>query len=161
MERESKKDKLLDLFFKVGVIIKGIDGFFEIIGGFIFIFVSSQSINRIILWLTQHELTEDPGDLIANWSVQWAQGLSVNAKIFGAIYLFTHGIIKIVLVLSLLRQKLWAYPTAIIIFFVFILYQIYRYFYSPSLGLIALTVLDAIVIILTWREYRKLKLAGV
>jgi len=161
MEKETRKEKLLDLFFKIGIVVKGIDGFFEIIGGFIFLFISSQSLNRIIVWLTQHELTEDPGDLIANWSVQWAQGLSLNAKIFGAVYLFTHGIIKIILVLSLLRQKLWAYPTAISIFFIFIIYQIYRYIYFPSFGLIILTIFDAIIIILTWREYKKLKLAGI
>jgi len=36
----------------------------------------------------------------------------------------------------------------------FIFYQLYRFFYTPSLGLIVLTVFDLIVMVLIWHEYR-------
>ncbi len=157
MEKENKKGKLLDLVFKIGVIGKGIDGFLELIGGFIFLLVSSDAINRMVIWLTRRELIEDPGDLVSNSLIQFARYFSINAKIFGAVYLFTHGAIKIILVLSLLRRKLWAYPTAIAVFSVFVIYQIYRYIYAPSVVLILLSALDAVIILLTWREYKRLK----
>ncbi len=58
---------------------------------------------------------------------------------------------------ALLRGKLWAYPWAIGVFAAFGVYQIYRYFISQSGWLIALTVLDAIVILLTWFEWRRVR----
>ncbi len=37
-------------------------------------------------------------------------GLTGSAVQFGAIYLLSHGVVKIVLVTALLRNKRWAYP---------------------------------------------------
>ena len=48
----------------------------------------------------------------------------------------------------LLCRRLWAYPTAIAVFAAFGVYQVYQYTFSH------LTVLDAVVITLTTREYR-------
>jgi uncharacterized membrane protein len=38
---------------------------------------------------------------------------------------------------------------------IFIGYQLYRIALDPSAGLIALTVFDAVIVTLTWREYRR------
>ena len=46
---------------------------------------------------------------------------------FAAIYLLSHGVIKVVLVASLFRELLWAYPAAIVVFTLFIVYQLYPY----------------------------------
>jgi uncharacterized membrane protein len=43
----------------------------------------------------------------------------------------------------------------IIVLLIFIAYQLYRIVLNPSAGLIALTVFDALVVALTWREYRR------
>ena len=64
--------------------------------------------------------------------------------------------IKVLLVYALLRRKLWAYPVAIGVFAGFSVYQMYRYVIQPSGWLIALTVLDVIVILLTWAEWHRL-----
>ena len=68
-----------------------------------------------------------------------------------------HGLIKAVLVYALIKDKLWAFPWAIGVFTAFAIYQIYRYFVQPSGWLIALTVLDAFVIALTWLEWQRVK----
>jgi uncharacterized membrane protein len=60
-----------------------------------------------------------------------------------------------VLVIALLLNKLWAYPSMIIILLIFIGYQLYRIVLNPSAGLITLTVFDALIVALTWREYRR------
>jgi len=57
------------------------------------------------------------------------------------------------LVVGLLRNKLWSYPASLIVLALFILYQIYRFYYTQSAGLIVLTVFDVIVMILIWHEY--------
>ncbi|HLZ94139.1 MAG TPA: DUF2127 domain-containing protein, partial [Candidatus Dormibacteraeota bacterium] len=66
-----------------------------------------------------------------------------------------HGLVKIVLVAALLKNKIWAYPWMIAFLIAFILYQLYRMTFAPSIGLAGLTVFDAIVTWLTIREYQK------
>lgn len=61
---------------------------------------------------------------------------------------------KIVLVVALLRQKRWAYPWMIAFLMLFIAYQCYRIVIAPSIGLALLTLFDAFVVWLTWREYQ-------
>jgi uncharacterized membrane protein len=75
--------------------------------------------------------------------------------LFGAVYLLAHGLVKVILVGALLKNQLWAYPWTIVFLGVFILYQVYRLSLKPSVGLVALTVFDAVIAWLTYREYRK------
>jgi uncharacterized membrane protein len=65
----------------------------------------------------------------------------------------------VVLVLALLRNKLWAYPWMIAFLVAFICYQLYRIALDVTLGLTALTIFDAIIVWLTWREYHKQRTA--
>jgi uncharacterized membrane protein len=66
-----------------------------------------------------------------------------------------HGAVKVVLVVALLLNKLWAYPWMIVVLLIFIGYQLYRIALHPSAGLVALTVFDGLIVLLTWREYRR------
>ena len=104
--------------------------------------------------MTQGELSEDPHDLIATHLLHTANGLTGPAVLFGAVYLLVHGIVKVVLVVALLLNKLWAYPWMIAILTLFIGYQLYRIALDPTVGLVALTLFDVAILILTWREYR-------
>ncbi len=143
--------------FEWGIFLKGIDGLLEVVGGIILFFLDPATLNRLILGLTQHELSQDPHDFVAAHLLNFAHNFSVDAQIFGAIYLLSHGFVKMFLVDSLWRKRLWSYPAAIIIFAVFAIYQIYRYTFTHSILLLALTVLDAAVIWLTWEEYERIK----
>jgi uncharacterized membrane protein len=105
--------------------------------------------------LTAHELSEDPHDLIARYLLHTASHLTTSTTLFGAIYLLSHGGAKIVLVVLVLRDKLWAYPWLIALLLAFIAYQLYRITAVHfSVGLAALTVFDAVLVWLTWREYQ-------
>jgi uncharacterized membrane protein len=75
--------------------------------------------------------------------------------LFGAVYLLAHGLVKVILVAALLKNQLWAYPWTIAFLGVFILYQLYRLSLRASVGLTALTIFDAFIAWLTYREYRK------
>lgn len=143
--------------FEVGVGLKGLDGALEIIGGLLLLTISPRHVSTLVLQLTQHELSEDPHDLVASYLVTLGKGLTAGGQLFGAAYLLTHGIIKLALVAALLKRRLWAYPAAIGVFGLFAAYQLYRYTITHSLYLILLTILDAIVIWLTWLEYAKVK----
>jgi uncharacterized membrane protein len=75
--------------------------------------------------------------------------------LFGAVYLLAHGLVKVILVAALLKNQLWAYPWMIGFLGVFIVYQLYRLSFQPSVGLTALTIFDTVIAWLTYREYRK------
>jgi uncharacterized membrane protein len=146
---------LLDQTFEVGIILKGLDGVLEVTGGLLLLVVSPETINRVVTSLTQHELSEDPHDLLATHLLRTAHGLTGSAVLFGAVYLLAHGVVKVILVTALLKNQLWAYPWMIAFLGVFIVYQLYRLSFQPSLGLTALTIFDAIIAWLTYREYRR------
>ena len=89
-----------------------------------------------------------------------ANNLSVTGYRLTIAYLLVHGFVKVFLVYMLLKRRLWAYPTAIVIFIAFGVYQIYQFTLSHSLLLAGLTVLDAFVIVFTVWEYRILLRRG-
>ena len=145
----------LDRIFEIGIILKGLDGVLETIGGLLLLAITPATINRLAAKLTQHELSEDPKDFIANHLLGYTHGLTGSAVTFAAVYLLLHGITKIVLVAALLRNQIWAYPWMLAFLLIFIGYQLYRLVLSPAFGLSALTIFDAFIAWLTWREWRK------
>jgi uncharacterized membrane protein len=145
----------LDRTFEIGIIAKGVNGVAELVGGLLLLLVSPDRIQALAVTLTQGELSEDPHDFIATHLLHTTSGLTGDAVLFGAIYLLIHGLIKIVLVVALLLNKLWAYPWMIGVLLVFIGYQLYRIALQPTAGLIALTVFDVGIVALTWREYTR------
>src|SRR3989442_9988586 len=139
----------VQIAFDIGIFFKGFDGVLEIVGGLLLFVVWPETIAGILTSLTQHELSEDPHDVIASQLARLVQDFSASAQVFAGVYLLSHGVIKVVLVASLLRERLWAYPAAIVVFTLFIVYQMYRYVLDPSTSMIVLSVLDGIVISLT------------
>ena len=148
------RDSVVTGAFDVGVVLKGIDGILEIVAGLFLILVPLADIRRFLIWATGKELSEDPKDFIATRLVHLANTLSVSGYRLTIAYLLIHGFVKVFLVYMLFRRRLWAYPTAIAIFAAFGVYQVYQFSISHSLLLVALTVLDVIVIVLTAWEYR-------
>jgi uncharacterized membrane protein len=145
----------LDRVFEIGIIGKGLNGTAELLGGLLLLLASPDRLRHFAVVLTQGELSEDPHDLIATRLLHSAHGLTGGTVRFGAIYLLAHGAIKIVLVIALLLDKLWAYPWMIGFLSLFIGYQLYRIALHPSAGLIALTIVDALLLALTAHEYRR------
>jgi uncharacterized membrane protein len=124
----------------------------EIVGGVLFLIVPPSALGRVVLALTQHELSEDPRDVVARLLREIAEHLG-GARFFGAVYLLSHGVSKIVVVVEIFRGRLWAYPAMLVLLAAFIVYQSYRLVHAFTMGMLALTVFDMIVVWLTWREY--------
>jgi uncharacterized membrane protein len=140
--------------FVVSVLLKGTHAVIECVGGAALGLISTTTIVNLVNILTQEELVEDQDDFIARHLLAWAQGLSVATKNFYAFYLLSHGVVKLLLVVGLLRGKLWSYPTSLVVFGLFVVYQLYRYSYTHGAGLIVLSVFDIVVMGLIWHEYR-------
>ena len=148
------QERQIHKLFQVGILLKGAHALIECVSGLVLALTSTGAIAHLVNRLTRHELTQDPQDFIATHLLAMAQGFSVGAKHFYAFYLISHGVVQLLLVIGLLRGKLWAYPASLAVMSLFIVYQLYRYSYTHSIGLLALTIFDLIVIGLIWQEYR-------
>jgi uncharacterized membrane protein len=151
------KSQLRERLFRVSVALKGLHAVFEVVGGIALLVISPAFISRTIEFLTQDEIAEDPRDRIANYLLDATHHLSLGSQHFAAFYLLSHGVIKAFLVAALLKSRVWAYPLALIVFAAFIAYQLYRFTFTHSAGLIALSLFDLVVIWLIWLEYRALR----
>ena len=140
--------------FEVSVWLKGAHALIECIGGLLLYVVTTDTIASWVNALTAEELIEDPNDFIAGHLSQMASHFSIASKEFYAFYLLSHGLIKLALVVGLLRGKLWSYPASLAALGLFMIYQVYRYSYTHSPGLLVLTVFDAVVTVLIWHEWR-------
>ncbi|MGI8526364.1 MAG: DUF2127 domain-containing protein [Pseudolabrys sp.] len=156
-KRRVFNEKNIHRAFEIGLILKGLFAILEIAGGVLAYFISQPFLLKFVLAITQQELIEDPNDAIARFLVQSAQDFSISSQHFTSFYLLSHGIIKILLIAGLLRRKLWCYPAAIIVFTLFIAYQLYRFSVTHSGWLLLITLFDVIVIWLTWHEYKYLR----
>jgi len=112
-------------------------------------------LSRFLLTVLHQELSEDPRDFIATHLVRAYHSFVSGGKHFASLYLLSHGVVKLVLVVALFWNKLWAYPLMIIMLAAFIFYQLYRFALTHSLVMVLLTLFDLVVIVLTWLEYRK------
>ena len=155
MDHQAPPPSIAHRLFTLSLWVKGIDGVLEIGGGVIFLLLSNATLNRLVIALTQHELVEDPQDVIAHALRQATAQLSTNTRLFGSIYLIAHGLAKVLLVAGLLRGNRRAYPVTIGFLGLFIAYQVYRLSYQFSPWLALLTLFDTLIVFLIWREYRR------
>ena len=156
-EKKLLEEKNIHFVFEVSLTLKAIFASLEIVAGILVYMVSPQFFLNFIITITADELTKNPQDLIVNYLLHFAQSLSVGSQHFIAFYLLSHGVIKLLLVVGLMRNKLWCYPLSIAVFIGFIFYQLYRFTFTHSLWLMVLTVFDVVVIWLIWHEYGELK----
>lgn len=154
---KKQKKNLVEKYFDLGISLKLFDGVIEVFGGFLLFFVKPASIDKFVLFLTRRELIQDPSDFIANKLVHFTNTFTLSSERSGAIFLATHGAIKIILAVLLLSKKLWAYPVAIVAFSIFAVYQTYQYMLHPSFALLFLTALDIAIIVLTSFEYKNIR----
>lgn len=145
---------ILDKVFEGGILLKGISGALEFIGGALLFFVSPASIHNFIVFITHRELLADPHDLFANILLNSTQHIG-GSRAFLIIYLWIHATIKLVAVIGILKNQLWAYPFSLITLGALMLYQIYTIaFVSVSIGMILLTIFDIFILWLILREYK-------
>jgi uncharacterized membrane protein len=151
------QEKRIHQVFVVSVLFKGVHALIEIVGGLTLYLISTETIVTTINRWSNDELIEDRHDWIANHLLDFSRHFSVAEHDFYAFYLLSHGLIKSILVIGLLREKLWAYPASFAVFGAFIAYQLYRYSYTHDMGLIVLSIFDLFVIYLAVHEYRLLR----
>lgn len=159
MKKSLKKDTIINIGFYGGLILKAVDALIEFIGGFLLMILNHDWLNILIQIIALPELVEDPKDVVMNYFITLGQNFSISAQHSVAIYMFLHGTTKLAVIWLLWRKKLWAYPLAVVVFGMFIAYEIYSYIHNPSVLLPLLIILDIAMIAMIILEYKRLKTA--
>jgi uncharacterized membrane protein len=149
----------LDWTFEIFLILKGLDGLLEIAACLVLLLTPSETLSNWLNRLTAPELAEDPHDFIASHLLTAGDKFLAGSLLFAALYLLSHGIVKVVLVVAVLKDRLWAYPWMMTFLAVFIVYQSWLLIVDATPGLAALTIFDVAILWLTWREYLKRRTA--
>lgn len=139
--------------FLVSIALKGLGSLAEVVAGFALVWIPLHAINRIAMDFIATDLPESRHDFIARHLRHALENFGASGKHFASWYLLSHGTVKLILVILLWRNKLWAYPMMIVVLTTFIGYQIYRYALTHSVAMIFLSIFDLLVIVLTWSEY--------
>jgi len=148
---------LLHESFEVGIAIKGFDGLLEALGGAIIFFMKPAEMNNLVRKMCEHLLARAPHSAVAIHMFNASQNMTSSSAKFAALYLLSHGLVKVLLVTCLWLNKLWAYPLTIAVFGAFAIYQVFRFTHTHSWALVVLTIFDVLIILLTWNEYRHQK----
>lgn len=123
-----------------------------------FIFISPHRLQGLVVLATHRELAHDPSDFISNFLIHTSHQFTNSARLFFIVYLAIHAAVKLISVIGLLRNKMWAYPFALITLGILTLYQVYDIIFGTgSFFVILLTVFDVAILVLIWREYQKVK----
>jgi uncharacterized membrane protein len=157
MKKPLNKDTIINIGFYGGLAIKAVNALMEFIGGVLLIIISHDELNRIIRLIALPELKEDPNDIVMNYFITLCQNSSISAQHSVAIYMLPHGITKLAMVWLLVKKKLWAYPLAVVVFGMFITYEIYSYIQSHSVLVLLIIIIDAAIIFMILLEYKRLK----
>lgn len=145
--------------YKVGVGIKGLDGFLELTAGLLLL-ISPHTLH-VLLGAIVNEAGHHHGHVthfVATSIAHLDDDLARSGLTFLTIFLIGHGIVKLALVYCLLRRILWAYPYALGVLSLFLVYQLYALARDPSsVGMWLFTILDIVIIWLVWGEWKDLK----
>ena len=152
---------LLDKTYEIGLLLKGINGTLEIIGGVLILVLSDNAVNNIVHSLTGKNIHEHSTNLFAQQIIHIGDDLVNGHNWFAVTFLLTHGIVKVTLVVCLLLNKIWAFPWAIGALSLFLVVQIYQLVTKPSFFMVALTVIDVFIIWLVNREWSVVKAEAV
>jgi uncharacterized membrane protein len=148
-----QEERTVYQFFFWSVVLKGAISLFEIGAGLALFFIPPAFIVATAVLVLNHL----PIASLQNALMQEVARYTAGTVTFVALYLISRGLIKAVLVFALLKNKIWAYPSSLIVLAGFVVYQVYQIVKDHSLIIVAITLFDLVVMYFIWREWRIVK----
>lgn len=144
----------LHWLFESTLLLKAVFALLEVAAGLGLRLVPHQRIADLTGWLAHNHLIEARHGPVFTRLVAGLDGFSSASQHFYALYLLAHGAIKLAIIVLLVRKLAFAYPLGMAVFAGFVVMQMVRFSHTQAPALLALSLLDAVVIWLTWREWR-------
>ncbi|MCR4285762.1 MAG: DUF2127 domain-containing protein [Candidatus Kaiserbacteria bacterium] len=132
-------------------------GFLRLILGTTLLKITGQPLSEFIFTLMSHEITGKASDSILGKLYTLFEIHDFTITYFLALYFIFWGTVDIILSLCLLHHIKRAFPIAMALIVLFILYGIFRFTYTHSLMLLTVIALDIGILYLINYEYRELR----
>jgi uncharacterized membrane protein len=153
-----QKDKsFVHRAFWLSLFLKGMDGALQLLGGIVVILFEPGTLGKVYRYLTRFLLGKSSHNAEADFIRDAAHSFHISIEVLVCIYLLSHGIIKVLLVYGLLKEKLWVFPAALVGFGFFLALEIYRigeHFYWAILILMCIDVFVVSMVILEWKKVK-------
>ena len=143
--------------FMVSIFLKGFFAVLESLAGFTLLVSPRDNLTQFVHFMFHNRLVADPNDPFATFALHQLQEFDVTRHTFISIYLMLHGLVKVGVVAGLYSERLWAFPIGLTALGIFIIYQMQRYATTHAPLLLVISILDAFIMLLAWREYQALK----
>ena len=157
MHSTSMIANLQHTLFKSSIVLKGIFAVLETLAGVTLFFSTPDYLAQFVHFMFRNRLVADPHDPLANFAITQLQNFDITRHTFVSIYLMLHGLVKIGVVAALYSERLWAFPIGLTALGLFIAYQMERYFVTHAPLLLVISIFDAFIMLLVWREWQALK----
>ncbi len=148
---------LQHILFKSSIILKGFFAALETLAGVTLFFSTPDYPAQFVHFMFRNRLVADSHDPLANFAIAQLQDFDIKRHTFVSIYLMLHGLVKVGVVAGLYSERLWAFPIGLTALGLFIAYQMERYFSTHATLLLLISILDAFIMLLVWREWQALK----
>lgn len=140
---------LLSMWWRIGY------GILRIMLGLALLRVIGKPLKNIMTTNMEHELLEKTPDFIFNAISRVLTAHDFSITYFLAFYFIFWGSIDAILSYQLIKDRIWAFPISLGLIGMFIIYSIFRLTYTHSLVLFSVILLDATIMMLIYREYKK------
>ena len=148
----------LDKLFTSSLLLKGILGLTEFILGLLLLVFPPESLYNFLATVTQRQLLNSQRDSFINFLLGITYQFDGTNRMFFVTYLWIQAFIKLVSVIGLLKNKLWAYPFSLVIIGILVIYQLYVISNEGSIGMIFLTIFDLFILVMIWRAYKRARI---
>ncbi len=147
----------LSFLFRLSMWWRIIYGVIRVIVGVSFLRFVDQPLTDFVYLLMSHEILGRTGDAVLEKIYLLFQTHEFTVTYFIAVYFIFWGVIEIVLSFCLLRKVPTAFPIAMGLIIIFIMYALFRYIHTHSLVLLCVIVIDIGILYLINHEYRGLR----
>lgn len=155
----TKSRSFFHLAYLITIGIKGFDGALETIFGLIVLFVGKTRLYAYAIHITAPEITGHPVTHAGHMIRHNADTLMQASAAFVITYLLIHGILKLGIAISLIRERsLWIFPVSAVILTGFVIFMLYKLALHRSGWLLAFAIFDLVTIALVLNEWRNFRI---
>ncbi|MFM6962962.1 MAG: DUF2127 domain-containing protein, partial [Micrococcales bacterium] len=114
MKKLRSETQLLHRTFMLSIAGKGLFGLIELIGAVAALIITPEQVKAFTHWITAGLVHDNPNNVVAQWLLTAGNHVTGATTLWISAYLVLHGLTKVVLVIALFRDKLWAYPSMLV-----------------------------------------------
>lgn len=148
------------LGYHAGIAFKAIEGAAEIVLGGVVLASSTGWLRRELYRATRWVLLGNPNTWLGHQFQGGADQMHGTTKLVAGAVLAGEGLVKLLLVGSLVRGARWAFHAAVVLLWAFVAAALWRFAVTHGPWLLAAAAFDAVIAVLVRKEYIRRGAAG-